>query len=84
MFKNLKNDNKLEQIHNKASPSRVKIQVLEKGTNTEPIHITTQEDVNSIEEKTNRDIEVEMMETPSIHRSPSNHQTTSRHEEIIY
>jgi hypothetical protein len=50
-IKKLKNDkrlleNKLEQIQKEASKSSgVKIQVMENGTNTDPIHITAQEDV---------------------------------------
>jgi hypothetical protein len=54
-IKKLKNDkklleNKLEQLIEKEASkfSNVKIQVVEKGTNTDPIHITTQEDANPI------------------------------------
>jgi predicted RNase H-like nuclease (RuvC/YqgF family) len=72
-IKNLKNDkksleNKLEQfIEKEASKSSgVKIQVVEKGTNTDPIHITTQEDANPIEEKTYRDVGVQTMEISGV------------------
>ena len=71
-IKKLKNDkrlleNKLEQIHKEASKSSgVKIQLMEKGTNTNPIHITAQEDANLVKEKTYRDVGVQMMETPSV------------------
>jgi hypothetical protein len=55
---------------------------MEKGTNTNPIHITTQEDVNPVEEKTYRDVGVQMMGTPSVrnNRSSSINQGTSMHE----
>jgi hypothetical protein len=88
-IKKLKNDkrlleNKLEQIQKEASKSSgVKIQVVEKGTNTNPIHITAQEDANPVEEKTYRDVGVQMMGTPSVrtNRSSSINQATSMREE---
>jgi hypothetical protein len=88
-IKKLKNDkrlleNKLEQIQKEASKSSgVKIQVVEKGTNTDPIHITAQEDANPVEEKTYRDVGVQTMGTPSVrtNRSSSINQATSMHEE---
>jgi hypothetical protein len=88
-IKKLKNDkrsleNKLEQIQKDASKSSgVNIQVVEKGTNTDPIHVTTQEDVNPVEKKTYRDVGVQTMGTPSVctNRSSSINQSTSMHEE---
>jgi hypothetical protein len=44
---------------------------VEKGTNTDPIHITTQEDANPVEEKTYRDVGVQTMGTPSVHTNRS-------------
>jgi hypothetical protein len=38
------------------------IQVVEKGTNTDPVNITTQKDSNPIREKTYKDVGVQLME----------------------
>jgi hypothetical protein len=68
-IKKLKNDkrlleNKLEQIHKEASKSSgVKIQVVEKGINTDSIYIIAQEDANPVEEKTFTDVGVQTMES---------------------
>jgi hypothetical protein len=60
-------ENKLEQIQEEASKSRgVKIQVVEKKTNIDPIHITSQEYVHPVEEETYRDVVVQTMGTPSV------------------
>jgi hypothetical protein len=68
-IKKLKNnkkslENKLEQIIKKeaSKSSDVKIQVVEKGTNTDPVIITTQKDSNPHGEKTYKDVGVQMME----------------------
>jgi hypothetical protein len=64
----LKNDksleNKLEQIIEKeaSKSSNVKIPVVEKGTNTNPMDITTQKVSNSIGENTYKDVGVQTME----------------------
>jgi hypothetical protein len=44
----------------------VKIKVVEKGTNTDPIDITTQKYPNSVEVRISSDVEIQMMENPSI------------------
>jgi hypothetical protein len=89
-IKKLKDDKKslerkLEQLIRKeaSKSSEVKIQVVEKGTNTDPIHITAKEDAKSVEEKTYTDVGVQTMETPSIltNRSSSINNATSVHEE---
>jgi hypothetical protein len=56
---------------------------VEQGTNTDPIHITTQEDANPVEEKTYKDVGVQTMETPSVltNKSSSINNATSVHEE---
>jgi hypothetical protein len=46
--------------------SNVKIHVVEKGTNTNPINITTQEDVNRVEVKLSSYVEIQTMENPSL------------------
>jgi myosin heavy subunit len=77
-IKKLKNDkksleSKVEQLIKEASKSsEVKIQVVEKGTNTDPIHITTKEDVNPVEVKT-------YLKIPS--EDPMTNQATSMREE---
>jgi hypothetical protein len=72
-IKKLKNDkksleNKLEQLIEKeaSKSSDVKIQVVEKGTNTDPIHITTQEGAKSVQEKTYTDVGVQTMEISGV------------------
>ena len=69
-IKKLKNDKKSlerkwEQLIKKeaSKSSKVKIQVVEKGINTDPINITTKEDVNPIEVKTYSKIPSEDLET---------------------
>lgn len=87
-FKKLQNDNKLlenklEQIQQEASRlSRVTL-VVEKGTNTDPIHITTQEVSNPVEGETYKDIEVLTIRSSSecTHGSFSGHKTRLSHEE---
>jgi hypothetical protein len=52
-------ENKLHQIQEEASKFLgVKIQVVEQGTNIDPIHITTQEDANPVQEKLYKDVGV--------------------------
>jgi hypothetical protein len=88
-IKKLKNDkkvleNKLEQIQKETSNSSgVKIQVVEKGTNTHPIHIATQEDANPVEEKTYRDVGVQTLKIPSVltSKDSSINNATSVHKE---
>jgi hypothetical protein len=62
-----------------------KIQVVEKGTNTDPINITTQEDANSIEVRHFLDVEVQTMEIPSVltNRNSVINKATPVHEEDI-
>ena len=75
MFKKLDNDNKLlenklEKIRKEASkPLGIKIQVVEKGTKLDPIHFTSQEDANWIEEQTYKDVGVQTIRTP--YRNPN-------------
>jgi hypothetical protein len=59
------------------------MQVEEKGTNTDPINITTREDDNPIKVKTYTDVGVQMKETPSVlaNKSSTINNTTSMHEE---
>ena len=61
-------ENKLEQfIEKEASKSSgVKIQVVEKGTNTDPVDITTQKYSNPVGEKTYKDVGVQMMEVTGV------------------
>jgi CTP synthase (UTP-ammonia lyase) len=88
-IKKLKNDKRLlekelEQIQKEASKSLgVKIQVVGKRTNIDPIYTTTQKDVNPVEEKKYTYVGLQTMGTPSIHtnRSSSTNQATSMHEE---
>jgi len=89
-IKKLKDDkksleSKLEQFIRKEAlkSSKVKILVVEKWTNTDPIHNTAKEDAKSVEEKTYTDAGVQTMETPSIltNRSSSVNNATSVHEE---
>jgi hypothetical protein len=44
----------------------VKIQTMEKGTNTNPIDITNPKDANPVEVGISSDVEVQTMEIPSI------------------
>jgi hypothetical protein len=77
-------ENELEQIQKEASKSlRVKIQVVGKWTNIDPIYTRTQKDVNPVEEKIHTYVGVQTMGTPSIrtNRSLSTNQATSMHEE---
>jgi hypothetical protein len=84
-IKKLENDkrsleNKAEQIQKVASKSlRLKIQVVEKGTYIDPIHIIAQEDANLVGVKPYRDVGVQTMRTPSVHTniSSSINQVTS-------
>jgi hypothetical protein len=90
-IKKLKNDkrsleNKLEQIQKEASKSSgEKIQVEEKGTNTDPVNITTQEDSNLVEVKTYSDVGVQTMGIRSILTNKNSviNKATPRHEEEI-
>jgi hypothetical protein len=91
-IKKLKNDkklleNKLEQLIEKeaSKSSDVKIQVVEKGTNTDPIHITTQEGAKSVEVRTFLDVGVQTMEIPSVltNRNSTINKATPVHEEDI-
>jgi hypothetical protein len=73
------------KIIEKEASSGKKIQVEEKGTNTNLVNIKTQENSNPIEEKTYKDVGVQTMEIPSI---PTNkklaiNKTTPGHEEEI-
>ena len=56
---------------------------MEKGTNTDPTHITMQEVANPVEGKTYKDIEVLTIKSSSegTHRSSSGHKTRLNHEE---
>ena len=56
---------------------------MEKDTNTDPVHITTQEDPNPVEGETYKDIEVLTIRSSSecTHRSSSGHKTRLNHEE---
>jgi hypothetical protein len=78
-------ENKLEQLIKKeaSKPSDVKIQVVEKGTNTDPINITTQEGAKSVEVRTTSDVEVQMVEIPSVltNRNSMINKATPVHEE---
>jgi len=76
-------ENKLEQlIKNEASKSLgVKIQVVEKGTNTNSIHVTTQEGAKSIEVRTFSDVGGQTVEIPNV--DPTINKATSVHEEDI-
>jgi len=67
-IKKLKNDKRLlEQIQMEASKALgEKIQVEEKGTNTNPVNITTQENSNRIEENTYTCVGVQRMEVTSV------------------
>ena len=50
-----------------------------KGTNTDPIHITAQEDANPVEEQTQKDVGEQTRGTTSVHTNRSssvNHQRT--------
>lgn len=87
-FKKLQNDNKLlenklEQIQQEASRLLGVTLVVEKCTNTDPVHITTQEVVNPIGGKTYKDIEVLTIRSSSecTHRSSSGPKTSLNHEE---
>jgi hypothetical protein len=89
----LKNDKKLlennldQLIQKEASKfSDVKIQVVEKGTNTYLIHITTQEGAISVEVRTTSDVGVQTMVIPSvltIINSAINKATPVHEEDII-
>jgi hypothetical protein len=70
-------ESKLEQLIRKeaSKSSEVKIQVVEKGINTDPINITTKEDVNPVEVKTYSEIPSE---------DPTTNQATSCMKKIIY
>jgi hypothetical protein len=90
--KKLQNDNKslenkLEQLIKKeASKSLdVKIQDVEKGTNTNPIHRITQKGAKLVEVRTTLDVEVQMVEIPSVltNRNPTVNKATRVHEEDI-
>ena len=60
-------ENKLEQIQEETSKSSsVKIQVVEQGKNIDLVHIIAHEDANLVEEKTYKDIGVQMMEVLSV------------------
>jgi hypothetical protein len=66
-------ESKVEQLIKKTSKSlEVKIQVVEKGTNTDQIHIMAKEDVNPVEVKTYSEIPSEELAT---------NKATSMHEE---
>jgi hypothetical protein len=91
-IKKLKNDkksleNKLEQLIEKEAlkSSDVEVQVVEKGTNTDPIHITTQEGAKSVQEKTFSDVEEQTMGIRSIltNKNSTINKATPRHEEEI-
>jgi hypothetical protein len=81
-IKNLKNDkksleNKLELLIEKEASkfSDEQIQVMENGTITDPIHVTTQEVAKSTEKKTYSDVGVQTMEVLSV--DPMINKTTS-------
>jgi hypothetical protein len=89
-IKNLKNDkksleNKLNHLIKKKSSksSNEEFHVVEKGTNTYPINITTQEDANPIEENTYIDFGVKMMENSGVltNINSTNNKATTMHEE---
>jgi hypothetical protein len=65
--------------------SDIKIQVMEKGTNTDPINITTQEDANPVEVRISSDVEVQTMENPSVltNRNSMINKATQVYEEDI-
>jgi hypothetical protein len=72
-IKKLKNDknsleNKLQLLIEKEATKFLdeQIQVMENGTITDPIHVTTQESARSIEKKTTPDVGVQTMEAPSV------------------
>jgi hypothetical protein len=56
---------------------------VEKGTNTEPIHVTPQEDVYTIEVRTFLDVGIQIMEIPSVLTNINSliNTTTPMHEE---
>jgi hypothetical protein len=72
-IKKLKNDknsleNKLQLLIEKETTKFLdeQIQVMENGTITDPIHVTTQESTRSIEKKTRPDVGVQTMKAPSV------------------
>ena len=86
-FKKLQNDNnllenKLEKIKQEASKLSKATLVVEKGTNTDPVHTTT-EVANHIEGETYKDIEGITTKSSSgcTHKSSSGHTTRLSHEE---
>jgi hypothetical protein len=59
---------------------------ISRGTNTNPINVTTQEDANPVEEKTYRDVGIQTMGTPSVltnQNSTINKATSIREENHI-
>jgi hypothetical protein len=44
----------------------IKVQAMEKGTNTDPINITNKKDANPMEVRISSDVEVQTMENPSV------------------
>ena len=76
-------ENKLEKIQQEASRLLGVTLVVEKCTNTDPVHIRAREDANPVEGETYKDIEVLTMRSSRecTHRSSSGHKTRLSHEE---
>jgi hypothetical protein len=89
-IKKIKNDkksleDKLEQLSKEevSKSSSERIQVEEKGTNTDPVIITTQEDDKPAKERTYSDVGVQMMEIPSVNLAIKKATSTYKEENHI-